>query len=205
MGLSFAKIDWDEEPSTREKAYFFVVLLLIVVAMMRLLLLPTLQKIKIRKQDMNNIKLQASTLEKFIEIDKKIAPLKPALRNEAVDKHLEEALENMSENPKEVIAAVIGEIASRRLMGNVVLNSLSFETAVAHGGYATVPVSLNVLGTFSSLQNYLLMMEKLNYLFTVDNVKFTRSEDHPGLITGELKASIYVGGSKETKKQGGDK
>lgn len=186
------KIDWNEEPSTREKLYFGVIMLLIAVAMMRLLWLPQQMVIKNQKKDINNIELQITTVQKFIDIDKKISAPQKVEHREKLDKQIEEALKSVSEHPKSAIAQIIRRISSKRVMGNVSLNSISFKTANVKSGYAVVPVSLSVLGTFSSLQKYLRSIEKMKYLFTVDNITLSLSEKNSGLISANLEASIYI-------------
>lgn len=197
MGLTFSKIDWGEEPSVREKIYFVIVLVMILFAMMRLFWQPGAERIKKSKQEMRNISLQIDTLKKFIEIDKKIAERKPAVPQKMANEHIANALKKITDNPREVISGIIKEITSRKLMGNVTLNNLSFQTATARSGYTSVPVSLSAVGTFSSLQKYFSAMEKIDYLFTIDNVKLRLSTEHPGLIQADLDGSIYVGGSVE--------
>lgn len=205
MELGFSKIDLNDEPTAREKVYFVIVIVLITVAMMRLFWLPGIDGIKKKKVEVNNVKLQISTLRKFIEIDRKIPSSRPAGDKIGNNRPLEAALAQMGEDPKKVMADVVRDITSRRFMGSIVLNNLSFESAIAKSGYTEVPITLSVLGTFSALQSYLTMLEKLDYLITVDNVVFRLSEDHPGLVVADLNASIYVGGSVEGLEGGNDK
>lgn len=195
MELNFSKIDLNEEPSAREKIYFGVILVLIAVAIMRLIYFPTLAGIKNKKADINNVKLQMSTLEKFIEIDRRIEPLPGVAANtDKSNENLEKALFKMSKNPKKMIADTVKEITSRNAMGSVILNNLSLKPAVVRGSYVSIPVSLNVIGTFTAMQSYLTMIEKLDYLVTIDNISFELSEAHPGLVTADLNASIYASG-----------
>jgi len=194
MGIGFSKVDLNEEATGRERIYFFVILVLVLFAVSRLLILPTMDVIKIRKIDIKSARLQIETLQKFINIDKKIEkPKKSPQVQKAVDERLERALGETRKNSREIIAEVISEITSRRRMGGVVLNSLSFKDAVARSGYTVMPVSLSVLGTYSALRNYLLMLEKVNFLFTVDNINFSVTEKNRGLISADIETSIYVG------------
>lgn len=196
MELNLAKIDWEQEPSAREKVYFFLILILIVFAFARLLWLPTFAKIKVKKQEIENVKMQVSTLEKFIKINKKIEPQKKVQTTKGVNVGIESVLEEMPDDPQEAIAKVIQEITSRRSLGSATLESVSFKSPVAQTGYAAVPILLSVEGTFSALQNYLSRLEKIRYLFTVDNIIFKGSDLHPGLIKADLKCNLYVGAIK---------
>ena len=193
MEMSFSKIDWNEEGSAREKIYFFVVLALIVFMFLRVLWLPTLDKIKGNKGEIKNIKLQTSTLEKFIDLDKKLASAKPAKAAEEIDKEIQTILSKSSKNPQTVITDVVNKMTGRDALGSMTLESISFQPLNALGGYASIPIALSVQGTFSALQNYLSRLEKIEYLFTIDNIKFAESENHTGLIKADIAAKLYVG------------
>ncbi len=196
MGIGFSKIDLNEEPSGRERIYFFVILALILFAISRLLIIPTMDVIKARKIDIKSARLQIETLQKFINIDKKIEkPRQSPQAQKALDQRLEVALRKTQKNSREIIAEVVSEVTSRRRMGSVVLNSLSFKDAIARSGYTVMPLSISVLGTYSALRNYLLMLEKANFLFTVDNINFSVTEETRGLISAQIETSIYTGAS----------
>lgn len=193
MEMNFSKIDWAGEPSQREKLYFVVILLLFVFVFARLLWMPTMAKTKIRKQEISNTKVQISTLKKFININEKLKQEVKPTDTRIVNKHIEEALGEMPNDPQQAIALIIQDVTSRRLLGSVIIDSVSFDNPVAKLGYAAVPITMSLEGTFSSLQNYMSRLEKLKYLFTVDNITFKASDKHPGMINAVLNSSLYVG------------
>lgn len=196
MELGFSKMDWNEEPSLREKIYFGAIFFLIAFAMMRLFWFPTQDVIQKKKQEINNIALQITTLQKFIDIDKRIAPAKQADDLGDAGREIEKVLKSMPRDPRKIVSSVIRDITSRNRLGSVVLKNVAFQTAVTKGGYALVPVELSITGTFSAIQNYFSSLEKQKYLFTIDNVKFETTGQQSGLITVGITASIYVGMSR---------
>lgn len=208
MELGFSKVDWQQEASTRERIYFGVVLLLVIVAAMRLLWIPKYEQIQKRKQEIKNVQLQVDTLRKFIDVEKK-PPSKPKLERKTIAAgRLQRMLEEVPEDPQQMIAAVIQEITSRKKMKGLTLMGMSFDPAEAGSGYTTIPLKLILRGTFSGLQTYLAKVEREGQLFAVDNLKLRTLDDHPGLIEAELSASLYIMGtgvtvvpSKEDKKE----
>jgi len=192
MELGASKIDWNAEPSGREKIYFIVVMLMITVAFGRLLWIPTFKNIKNEKIKIKNIKLQVKTLEEFIKINKKIEP-KRMVSKEEIDLRLEKALKGETGNPYEIISDVTTQITASRNVGNIMLEKIAFSPPQAESGYVKFPVSLSVVGTFPITQGYLEKLEGLDYLFIVDNVRVESSEDHVGLIDTELRCSLFVG------------
>lgn len=192
MGLTTSKIDWSAEPSNRERIYFFVILFLVVVAFARVFWLPSLAIIEKNKADIKSVKMQIKILEDFVKINQKIAPQKPKISKEAVDLKLEEALKGKTGKPHDVISSVTQVLAGKDVVGNLSLQNISFKAPHAESGYAKFPITIEVLGTFSNIQSYLSKLEKIDYLFTVDNIKMLRSEEHSGLLTGDLSCSLYV-------------
>lgn len=193
MEMNLSKIDWQQEASPRERVYFVIVMILIVFLAFRILWLPISHGMKTKKMEISNLKLQISTLEKFTDLDKKLAPQQPAIKKEEIDKKIEEILKKSSDDPQKIMSSVIRDVTSRSKLGNLILNDVTFQPPVAQSGYASMPVAIVVEGTYSSIETYLSKLEKIEYLFTVDNIKFQVSEAHPGLVVAELTAKLYLG------------
>ena len=107
-----------------------------------------------------------------------------------------------AKKPQETIAAAMQEITSRKILGNLILNDISFKETDYRSGYAIVPIEMSLRGTFSSLQNYFFGLEKINYLFTVDNIAFKVSDKHPGIIVADLASSLYIGSTRKVEAPG---
>lgn len=200
LGLpKFQKIDWNEEPNSREKVFFFIILAMISVAFMRLLWVPTYQSIKQKRMEITNIRLQIKTLEEFVKVNSKLEEKKPKQNIGEQDFRLEQALQGKLGDPHQVIADVTSDITSRRNIGSILLQNISFEPLQMEAGYVRFPLTVNVSGTYSVLQSYLSKLERLNYLFTVDNVKIVMSQDTPGIINAELKCMLFIASTGNVK------
>lgn len=195
MGLEVSKIDWNGEPSSREKVYLVVILILIIAAFARLLWIPTYKNIKQRKVEIGNIRLQITPLEEFLSTNRQVEQQKPVISKEVIDRRFEDALKGKNDNPHQIISDVTSEITSRKNIGNMTLTNIAFEVPKAESGYVKIPIRVEIVGTFPSLQRYLSKLESLDYLFTVDNVKLGASAEHPGMITGELSGTLYIAAS----------
>lgn len=191
---SLRGVDLDQEAKVREQVIFLIVLIVILVAILRLLWIPVYEKIKIKNEEIKNVKQQVEALKKFIELDKKIAPPEPKKKKGLVFQHIEKELRESSKDPRLTLSEGMQEITSRKRMRNLVLNNLSFKPPQEHVGYYVVPIMLTVQGTFSALQSYFSWLEKIDYLFTVDNIKFSVAPERPGIVVADLRSSLYIGG-----------
>lgn len=215
MELGLGKdFDLDQEAKTREQAIFVVVLLLLLVVALRLLWMPVMSKIKEKNQEISAVKKQVEALEKFINLDKKIAPAQESLGTDKKVTFIEDVLRETAKNPQQTIAQAMREVTSKKRLGNLVLNNISFEQPQDKGGYYIVPIKMNLSGTYSALQSYFAGIEKIDFLYTVDNISFKVSENNPGIIISDLSTSLYIGGAAglvpeadktEKKKTGGAK
>ncbi len=100
---------------------------------------------------------------------------------------------------KEEVASLLAEISSIGLANGAIFDLFSPSVEVNHDFYRELPLTIDVMGTYSQLSQFLSKIVNLKYQLTISNLvinrisKNERSERENNLITMKIKLSILIG------------
>ena len=86
------------------------------------------------------------------------------------------------------LSSVLSQITAPDYLGDVVIQKVSLDPLSLDKGYRRIDFSLNVLGNFQDLMQYLQNLEQFPALFTVQRLNLRTAEGH----VQELEADIFI-------------
>ncbi len=190
MGLSFGKIDMNQEAPLREKIFFGIILLLLVTTFFRVLWAPKGNEIDKESVKITNLYSQVKTLEKFLNIE---FPKRLNLKSkDLLDiKQIKSLLGEKGEAHAEV-ADLIGLLGNDEILSGARLLSIDSMPLIEKEGFNMIPVQFILKGRFSSIARYFRKIEELNKPLNIDRLEVTSKPEDGNLLTASVRANLFI-------------
>jgi len=181
-------VDLDQVANRREQILFALVALVLIVLFFRVFYAQ--QSRKINEADK---KLQALSMEKNALI--KFAASTPSLqKSETLSRKKGIKMKILFGEVKDVyqeVTTLLAQLTEPGFLGRIKVQKMSFEPDVSEKGYRKTDFSLNILGSYLDVVQYLERLEQFPALFRLESVNLQSAEGHPQELMAEVRGRFF--------------
>lgn len=181
-------VDLDQVANRREQILFALVALVLIVLFFRVFYAQ--QSRKINEADK---KLQALSMEKNALI--KFAASTPSLqKSETLSRKKGIKMKILFGEVKDVyqeVTTLLAQLTEPGFLGRIKVQKMSFEPDVSEKGYRKTDFSLNILGSYLDVVQYLERLEQFPALFRLESVNLQSAEGHPQELLAEVRGRFF--------------
>lgn len=196
MQFKIPKINLDEEPSFRERMFFGIAIVGIFFMFYNSILSPRIQKIRSTKQELKNAQLQAGAVKMLIDATRQqlakrvsdVSALSPLM-----DDKVKRILERKVLDPTDEINNTVSLLGRLAGVKRVKVKTLTTGDRIEKSGYITVPITAELMGTYTGVEGYMDAIENLELPIAVDSFKLqSEVKEGVGTLSTVLNLELYI-------------
>lgn len=187
-------INLDAKPSSREKVLFGFALIGVLIVISNYIWAPQSKVTGGIKQEIANLDQQVDATKTLIQAtDTQLQQLSQAPQGSAqLDTQMNEMLNRRVVDPTDEANTTMDLLSSRQNTRRVDIKNISLGTQTEGKDYNTIPITVEVNGRFSGIQNYIEMIEKLPRPLVVRAIDMKTSPEAAGVLVTTLKLDLLI-------------
>lgn len=192
------KLDLDQVANRREQILFAMVAFVFVILFFRVFYAQQARKMETAGQKVQALTLERDALVKFSQVTPTLQKSETLSRRKGIKMKI---LYGEVKGAVQEATALLAQLTESAFLGRVAVQTMSFQPPVAERGYWKTDFSLNVLGSFVDVVQYLERLEQFPALFNVEQVSLRAAEGQPQELQAEIQGRFF----RLDEKAGGNK
>lgn len=196
LQFKFPKVKLDQEPSMRERLVFIVTIVVIFILFSNSIWSPVLGKARKLRTEVKSFEMQIDAVHKLIEAAQmQMQKAKKTGATETaplLDPAVQKMLERRVLNPTDEINSTADLLGSRNVARRVEVKNVAVGDRVDTLNYAMVPLTIELSGTYSDIQNYMRAIENLGRPMIVKTFEIGSGGGSQGDLNAKLDVALYI-------------
>lgn len=182
------QLDLDQVANRREQALFALVALVMIVLFFRVFYSQQSKKMEVANKKIEALLMEKDALIKFSAATPSLQRGETLSRKKGIKmKILYGEVKGFTQD----ITTLLAQLTEPVFLERVVVEKMSFQPGVAAQGYIKTDFSINILGSFLDLIQYLERLEQFPALFRLESVNLQSAEGQPQELRAEIQGRFF--------------
>ena len=192
--LALPRIKLDQEPSVRERIMYVAALAGVAIFFMNTFWTPMTKDVARIQEERKNLLIQVDAFQKLIDATKNQLVQAKADTKKApeVDDRIRKILDRQITDPTEEMNAAVDQLGGRSIAKRIKVKKIDLGARIDQKGYSVAPITIDLLGPYTAVQNYLEAVEGMERAIVVRSVDIKRPAESPQELETSLVVDLYV-------------